>query len=207
MNTYVKINTVWKRDERGRVIEGDYAIPEFDYLKDCEWAWTEKVDGTNIRVGWDFGVVEFGGRTDNAQIPSHLVNALREMFPAEKFAAAFDGGVTLYGEGYGAKIQKGGGNYRQDQSFVLFDVQVGQWWLRRADVEDVARKLNIDVVPFIGYGPLSWGIETVQRGLESRWGEFPAEGLVGRPAVELFDRKGDRILTKIKARDFSVAVR
>ena len=28
----------------------------------------------------------------------------------------------MYGEGYGAKIQKGGGNYRQDQDFVLFDV-------------------------------------------------------------------------------------
>ena len=202
MQEYVKINTIWKRDERGKIVEGDYAMPEFEFLKDCEWAWTEKVDGTNIRVGWDGETVTFGGRTDNAQIPAHLVNALREMFPAEKFAV-FDGPVTLYGEGYGAKIQKGGGNYRPDQSFVLFDVQVGGWWLRRFDVESVARTVGIDVVPFVGYGSLGWGIDIVQRGLVSQWGEFAAEGLVGRPAVELFNRRGDRIITKIKARDFT----
>jgi hypothetical protein len=37
--------------------------------------------------------------------------------------------------------------------------------------------------------------------LISRWGEFEAEGLVARPEVELFDRAGHRIITKIKAKD------
>ena len=37
-----------------------------------------------------------------------------------------------------------------DQDFVLFDVKCGDWMLQRADVEDVAGKLGIDVVPIIG---------------------------------------------------------
>lgn len=30
-------------------------MSEFDYLKDNTWIFTEKVDGTNIRIMWDGG--------------------------------------------------------------------------------------------------------------------------------------------------------
>lgn len=206
MNEYPKINTIWKRDERGRIIEGDFAMPEFAFLKDCEWEWTEKVDGTNIRIGWDgAGHVEFGGRTDNAQLHAGLVEALRAMFAdTSRFEEQFGTNeAVLYGEGYGAGIQKGGGLYSPDKTFVLFDVKVGDWWLLRDDVEEVAAKFGIKVVPVVGHGPLSWAVETVRAGLPSAWGEFTAEGLVGRPrGTEMFSRRGDRMLAKIKTRDF-----
>ena len=104
----------------------------------------------------------FGGKTDNAQIPAPLVARLNERFLplADMLSEMFENGACLYGEGYGAKIQKGGGNYRPDQDFVLFDVRVGEWWLERTSV-------------------------------------------VGRPAVELKARNGDRIITKIKHKDFA----
>jgi len=38
--------------------------------------------------------------------------------------------------------------------------------------------------------------------IESVWGDFQAEGIVARPGVELFDRAGRRIITKLKCRDF-----
>jgi len=202
MNEYVKINSLWKRDERGKIIEGDWAVPEFAFLRNCDWEWAEKVDGTNIRVGWDGAVVEFGGRTDNAQIPAKLVSALRAMFPPEKFAATFDGPCVLYGEGYGAGIQSGG-NYYPEQTFVLFDVLAGPWWLRRPDVQDVATKMGIDVVPVVGTGTLMWANETVKAGITSSWGDFQAEGLVGRPAETLFNRRGERIMAKVKTRDWA----
>lgn len=204
MDEYTKINTIWKRDERGRIIEGDYATPELAFLADLDWEWTEKVDGTNVRVGWDGTAIEFGGRTANAQMPTKLVAALRDLFrdPAP-FVAAFGGsGAVLYGEGYGAGIQGGGGNYSPVQTFVLFDVTVGPWWLRREDVWDVAEKLGLRVVPGLGRGTLPWASERVKDGIVSTWGDFPAEGMVGRPAVDLFSRKGERIMAKIKARDF-----
>lgn len=50
MSEYHKINTLFKRDEKNLIIEGDYSCPEFAYLAENEWTWTEKVDGTNIRV-------------------------------------------------------------------------------------------------------------------------------------------------------------
>ena len=206
MREYHKIQTVFKRDMESKsktLLLGQWTMPEFKYLAFNQWVFTEKVDGTNIRIMFNGDSVSFGGKTDNAQIPSKLVDRLRERFPdGSAFKSAFDSGdVCLYGEGYGAGIQKGG-TYRPDQDFVLFDVKVGDWWLQRADVEDVARKLSIDVVPIIGEGNLHECIDTVRRGLKSTWGEFEAEGIVARPATELVSRGGERIITKIKHRDF-----
>jgi hypothetical protein len=205
MREYHKIQTVFKRDmdNKGRtLLEGQFSMPEFEYLANNEWTFTEKVDGTNIRVMWKDGKVSFGGKTDNASIPSKLVDRLKERFPVAAFEVAFDCDVCLYGEGYGAKIQKGGGNYRQDQDFVLFDVKCGEWWLKRSDVEDVAWKMGIDVVPVIGRGTLYDCVEMVRKGFPSAWGDFQAEGIVARPSTELFTRGGQRIITKVKSRDF-----
>ena len=208
MREYHKIQTVYKRDPATKhktLLEGDYSLPEFDYLKDHRWVFTEKVDGTNIRVMHKAGVVTFGGKTERAQIPAKLVVRLNETFLPliGEIGDVFQGGdVCLYGEGYGAKIQKGGGNYRPDQDFVLFDVRVGDWWLQRADVEDVAAKLGIDVVPVIGEGTLADMVAKAKAGVTSTWGDFQAEGYVARPATELVTRSGHRVITKIKCRDF-----
>lgn len=207
MNEYHKIQTVFKRNPETKyktLLEGEYSLLEFEYLANNEWVFTEKVDGTNIRVMFDGETITFGGRTDRAQIPSFLVNHLNEHFlpQLDLFKALFSDGVCLYGEGYGAKIQKGGGNYRADQSFVLFDVKVGDWWLQREDVEDVGFKLSLDVVPIIGAGTLLQMVEKTRVGFQSIWGNFTAEGIVARPKVELKTRSGSRIITKIKVKDF-----
>ena len=201
-----------KRDPANKhktLLDGEFSMPEFEYLADNEWVFTEKVDGTNIRVHTqgDSGVI-FAGRTDNSDIPAKLVAKLNEMFPQgsglfpEIFGQNAD--VYLYGEGYGARIQKGGGNYRQDQSFVLFDVKVGDWWLQREDVVDVSRKLGLDVVPIIYYGNLWDMVQYAREGFKSNWGDFQAEGIVARPATELKIRSGHRVITKIKCKDFPV---
>ena len=49
-------------------------------LKDIDWEFTEKIDGTNIRIYWDGHKVNYYGRTDKAQIPSQLMNKLIELF-------------------------------------------------------------------------------------------------------------------------------
>lgn len=205
MNEYHKINTIFKRDRAtNRIVEGDYSCPEFEFLANNIWTWTEKVDGTNIRVMFEDGRITFGGRTEAAQIPATLIARLNERFLplSTKLGEIFTGPAVLYGEGYGAKIQKGGGNYRVDQDFVLFDVRVGPWWLQRADVEDVAQKLGIDVVPVIGEGTLFDAVARAKNGIRSTWGDFEAEGIVARPKTELNTRSGHRLIAKIKCRDF-----
>lgn len=207
MTEYHKIQTVFKRDPETKfktLLEGEYSEPEFEYLKDNDWVFTEKVDGTNIRVIFDGEKITFRGKSDNAQIPAFLGTALNEMFlpQLDLFKNQFVDGCCLYGEGYGAKIQKGGGNYRSDQSFVLFDVKVGDWWLQSAGVGDVARVFGIDIVPIYTIGPLQDMIDICKKTFPSKWGDFHAEGLVGRPKTELFSRWGKRIITKLKLKDF-----
>lgn len=215
MKQYHKIQTIFKRDPETKMktlLQNKFSLPEFEYLKNNEWIFTEKVDGTNIRVKFDGKNITFGGKTDNAQIPNQLVNKLNELFLPlqDEFKDIFTidpalerkPQICLYGEGYGAKIQKGGGNYRQDQSFVLFDVKIDDWWLLRKDIEEIAHKLSIEVVPIIGHGTLFDMVEVAKKGFNSKWGNFTAEGIVARPLIELKSRNDKRIITKIKHKDF-----
>ena len=98
--------------------------------------------------------------------------------------------------------QKGDGKYRQDQDFVLFDIKIGEFWLLRDDVEDIANKLGLDVVPIIGEGTIMEMLELAKSGFNSTWGYFKAEGIVAKPKVELKTRNGERVITKIKFKDF-----
>jgi len=207
MKQYHKIQTVYLRDPATKyktLLEGAFAKPEFEYLKHNKWVFTEKVDGTNIRVQWNGEQVTFAGKTDQADTPKFLLNRLAEMFPAEKFAANELPPLCLYGEGYGAKIQKGGGNYLPDGvSFILFDVWVEGVWLERHNVEDIAEKLMVKIVPVMGEGSLLEGIEMMRNGCDSKLRKTPPEGIVMRPQVELINRRGERVITKIKIKDFT----
>jgi len=203
MTPYHKIQSIFKRDVRGKFITGEWSTPEIEYLQNNQWVWTEKVDGTNIRVLWD-GInldVRFGGKTDNASIPVPLFNRLTDLFPKEKFYGRPS--LCLYGEGFGAKIQKGGENYKVDGvDFVLFDVNIDGWWLKRDAVDSLSSELEIQSVPIVGMGTISEAIKFTMSGFPSLWGNFIAEGLVLRPEVELFTRGGERIITKLKHKDF-----
>ena len=210
MKEYHKIQTVYKRDPETKfktLLEGDFSLGEFAWLANNEWVFTEKVDGTNIRVKFDIdNHLSFGGRSDNAQIPTRLLDELNILFNKVNLASVFEEGVNacLYGEGYGAKIQKGGGNYIPNgNSFVLFDVKINGIWLKHEDVEDIAQKLGIRVVPTIGTGTLFEMVDMAKNGIKSIWGDFQAEGIVARPKTELLDRTGKRIITKIKCKDFA----
>lgn len=208
MKQYEKIETVFCRDTNGtkRLILNNYRNPTIAYLKDNMWLFTEKVDGTNIRVHWDGHKVEFGGRTDKAQIPGTLLNKLNEMFMTTEAEELFeqtwgDKDVILFGEGYGPKIQNGG-EYRSDVSFILFDVLVGDNYQEREWVEKTAQMFNIDVVSIVLTGTIQDGIDYVMKHPRSTMGTAMMEGVVGRPMIELRDRRGERVIIKIKWEDF-----
>lgn len=203
MTEYPKIQSIFKRDkETHKFRVGEYSCPEFLYLESNMWRCTEKIDGTNIRVLWDEVAVHFRGKTDRADIPSTLLEKLQELFPPEKFRGLPP--MCLYGEGYGAKIQKGGGKYIHDGvNFALFDILIDKWWLKIDDVFDIAFKLGQEVtcVPIVAVCSLPTAIEDVQT-FSSMFGDFPAEGMVLKPVVELKDRAGRRVITKMKRKDF-----
>lgn len=212
MEPYHKIQSMFKRNPATKyktLILGEWSLPEFEYLKKNMWTFTEKVDGTNTRVMFDGQQITFGGRSDNADIPTVLLKNLMEQFLPKlnnfksKFIDKGEAQVCFYGEGYGGKIQKGGSRYGIQQRFVLFDVKIGEWWLQRKDVEDIAIKMDIDIVPIVGAGTLLDMVDIVNKGtLKSQWGDFIAEGLVARPTTELMTRSGHRMITKLKCKDF-----
>lgn len=210
LKEYEKISTVFERATDGskKLIDGLFRDATVHYLANNMWEWTEKVDGTNIRVYWDGHNVSFHGRTDRAQIPSELVNKLNELFGGETNAQIFEQlfgekEVILFGEGYGRKIQAVGSSYIPDGvNFILFDVLVGNVYLKRDAVIEVGEAFNLNIVPVILSGTVYDAIDYVKEEPESRLAPVVMEGLVGRPPCELRDRLGNRVILKIKVRDF-----
>lgn len=219
MAEYQKIQTLFKRDERNIIIPDQFTYPEFEVLKDLKWECTEKIDGTNIRIelassgnSEDGIIMSFKGRTDKAIIPEHLLTKLNWLFDREHLMEALNitdetqnCNITLYGEGYGAKIQKGGNYISNDVNFILFDVKIDKWWLDRESIKDIANKLGINAVPLMGYMTIPEAIEYVKKGFKSTIAEnkdYDAEGLVLKAPCGLLKRDGERLITKIKTIDF-----
>ena len=189
-----------------KLLEGEFRNPTVEFLKDNIWQFTEKIDGTNIRVFWDGHEVSFAGRTDKAQIPAFLLSYLTETFKTSEAEQIFEEKfgetpVMLFGEGYGPKIQKGH-LYRNDVSFILFDVLICDNYQSRSTVEDIAKALGIDIVPIIFEGTIQEAVDFVKKNPNSTMGTAKMEGLVGRPKIELRDRCGNRVIVKIKWEDF-----
>lgn len=213
---YPKIETLYDRDEKNhKVIVTKTRLPEFENIK--HWRVTEKIDGTNIRIILSSGSsLQFRGRTDNAQMPALLMAYLEATLTLEKMQSAFpqvvNSPVILFGEGYGEKIQNGG-NYRKGVCFRLFDVIVDKWWLEPANVEDIAGKLGIQTAPVLSPIDALPICPADLAGILGHDGKSPtaiaeggagcrAEGIVARTSPLLLTRRGDRLMWKLKFRDF-----
>ena len=132
MEEYRKIPNIFKFDSKYKEI---VSLNEpFESLKNLKWIGTEKVDGTNIRIHWDGHKVEIRGRTDSAKFQGGLHEYLESQFMTNEAEYIFeqtfeDKDVVLYGEGYGPKIQAGGGLYSNSPKFIMFDVDIGHYHL------------------------------------------------------------------------------
>lgn len=209
MKEYMKINNIFKFDEKYREIVG--MTDTYKVLKDIEWIGTEKVDGTNIRIYWDGHEIKIGGRTEKAQIPNHLMEYLSNTFLTQEMEYVFEQmfgekEVYLFGEGYGYKIQANGDKYfidRKSVGFILFDVKINNFDLSRENVNNIAEKLGLDSVPIVFRGKLDEAIEFVKEHPMSNLGDWSheMEGLVLQPSITLYDNQHKLIKCKCKYRD------
>lgn len=206
---YPKINTLWKRDEKDKfnIIVGDYSCDEFASIS--KWHITEKIDGTNIRILYNGEEPIFYGRTDEAQIPPFLLECLKKTFTkdilSKQFPEAKDG-ILLYGEGYGNKIQSAGKKYRKDNSFILFDANIGGWWLEPGKVKQLAKELGIDYVPELRVvNSIQEAIDYLKEKHKSKISqeELTAEGIVARSYPLMLFRDGSPIMWKLKVKDYT----
>lgn len=235
---YPKIDTLFTRDKNTfKIIPGKFRNEAYSLIN--EWEWTEKIDGTNIRIIYDecpppcefdkkpnisrkqfrkvtenptnvfsgenkYCGIKYDGRTDNADLPGGVVDYLDDKLSCAKMMELFqDRKVIIYGEGYGGKIQKGSG-YSVTQKFIVFDIFIEGFWLRRSDVEEICNNLGLDIVPIILTGSLDEAVYIVKNGFMSTIsdGSVQSEGLIGRTKVPLFDHHGNRLITKLKTCDF-----
>ena len=209
MKPYGKIETLFERDAKFKVDQTKFRNPVIGTIN--KWVVTEKIDGTNIRIHLsEDNEIRIGRRTDNAQLHADLLHYLHNTFTAIKLATIRKDddpvSITLYGEGYGAGIQKGGGDYQEEKRFILFDVLIGdKWWMTDNAVTEIAQKLDIPRVPILGAWPMDRIIDLVKSGFDSQISEKvrPAEGIVARPLSPLFDHRGKRLIIKLKTGDFN----
>lgn len=217
ITTYPKIDGLFLRDPTDKkIVPNAFRSQEVEYLRLNNWIWTEKIDGTNIRIIWDGYTVSFAGRTNRAQIPAKLLEYLESTFGGQANEQLFEQKfgnmpVILFGEGYGPGIQKGG-SYRDDVSFILFDVFVDDAiWLQRESIEDIADYFSIEVVPIVQIGSVDWAanyVKTHPRSIvaEKNGKECFMEGLVGVPSIMPLTRTGKRIMVKVKWEDLKELV-
>lgn len=218
MKEYPKIQNVFLRSVETGLLTPTIKVQEVTCID--KWVATEKIDGTNIRVDFRHSPTEgeslltIGGRTSKAQLNGELVNRLCELLPLSKLASIVPEGwegahsVTLFGEGYGAGIQKGGG-YSSVKDFALFDVLVNdRVWLGEEAVTDMAEELGITRAPVYHYAmTLLAAIQVVTGGFFSLipGATCKAEGLVLKPKHPLADAHGNRVIVKLKTKDFEAA--
>ena len=92
MKHYTKVEQVYARDphRKKKLITGTFSNPIVEYLKDNDWVFTEKIDGTNIGVVWDGYRVSIQGRTDNSTIPDGLMEVLEDLFLGDENEELFE---------------------------------------------------------------------------------------------------------------------
>jgi hypothetical protein len=210
MKEYPKIQSLFKRDKSKKIVIGDYSIKEFKYLENNLWEFTEKINGMNICIKWDGINIRFGNL--DSHIPTKLINFCMDIIfnQSETFQSIFgNDNVELYFEGYGKGIQEpDGSRYLSDSnSLILFDINIDGWWLQYDNCKQITKELGLDIVPLIGKGNLKYLMKIVQNGFKSELGNLIAEGIVAKPLIPLYTKKGDRIITKLKYLDFPSSVR
>jgi hypothetical protein len=209
-------------------------MPEFSLVDPHAWFFTEKIDGTNVRLIMREEIagagdelrhyVELRGRTDRANMPGDLKVEVSSEQIARLFGA-FEmppfSIITLYGEAYGAGIQKGGG-YSPTKRTRFFDMvtQSRQYTEEHDDLglslpsfrtwahlNRATSILGLDTVPIIHFGNIPWAVDAVAAGIPSIVAEqdggsgVEMEGLVGRTEPYLYDFRGHRVFFKIKTKD------
>lgn len=206
MREYQKIETLYKFNNVTKRFTREFYNPIVEYLKDCAWIVSEKIDGTNIRVHWDGHRVEWSGRTDASQLPKEVEALLQETFGESEIIFEQNFGekeVFLFMECYGGKIQ--GGLYGGKERLIGFDVMIGTTYLDKMIIKDIFDKFGVETVRFSKVDNLQEAIDFVRLNkapsehCDTRMNEI--EGLVCVPAMRLYDHQGKRIIVKIKKKD------
>lgn len=117
--------------------------------------------------------------------------------------------ITVYGEAYGGKCQKMKDTYGDKLCFIVFEVQIGDYWLSVPDAEEVAKTLGLEFVPYTLINADMRSIDAYRDAFSvvamrrDMGGTKIREGIVLRPIVEMQLNGGKRIIAKHKRPEFA----
>ena len=167
----------------------------------------EKIHGTSAHITFNEETVKFSSGGVSYEGFKQLFN---EELLLTKFKEVIKNNfkVTIYGEAYGGKCQKMRTTYGDDLKFVVFDVKIGDRWLKVPEAEEFVKPFNLE---FVDYNKILTKVEFIdkERDLDSTQairngiGEGKKrEGVVLRPLDEFVDKYGQRVIIKHKRDDF-----
>lgn len=116
--------------------------------------------------------------------------------------------VYIYGEYFGADIQKCGSRYIQNgNDFLVFDIKQQGWWTPKNVRDALCKDLKLNTVPFLGVMTLKEIEDKVRAGFTTQFDRAAdptmlEEGIVARPTIPLCDGSGNRIIVKVKYCDY-----
>ena len=116
--------------------------------------------------------------------------------------------VYIYGEYFGAGIQKCGSRYIQNgNDFLVFDIKQQGWWTPKDVRDSICKGLGLNTVPFLGIMTLKEIEDKVRAGFATQFDRAAdptmlEEGIVARPTIPLCDGSGNRIIVKVKYCDY-----
>lgn len=206
MKEYHKIPNLYKFDEKThKHIIGDIYDESVELLKNCKWAFTEKIDGMNFRIHWDGHKLTYAGRTDNATFSAKQIEFItNNLLKEELFEQTFmEKQATVYGELYGSGIQNGG-LYSNDIQFSVFDIEIEDIFLNKESMDGLAYTLGYNSVPLVCIGTIEDGVNFVIKNEQSVFSKAKLEGVVGVPLGGFRNRLGKRIIVKIKRKDLNL---
>ena len=157
-----------------------------------------KMNDKNLPVMYEFDVAEGYRPNESIDKPMHAGVYIVEYEEVP---------VYIYGEFYGKKIQAGGNYDKDNNRFSIFDICVQGWYVPIDMLNDYAKKLDLDVAPYIGQLTIDTAEAMVRKGFKTRVPnasnpDYLEEGIVARPVIPIKDPRGKRIIVKIKTCDY-----
>jgi RNA ligase (TIGR02306 family) len=173
---------------------------------------TEKIHGTNGRIGWVEGKLLAGSHGLQRKRPEPAEMATNTYwFPAtlEPVQSLLDelrqrGPVAiLYGEIYGSRVQSLHYGRRDGLGFAAFDILVGEHFLDYDDFVPLCARHGVATVPLLERGPFSLArIAELSRGRTALPDQHIREGVVVKPVRERFDPEIGRAILKYVSDDY-----
>ena len=115
--------------------------------------------------------------------------------------------IYIYGEYYGNGVQKGGSYIKDGNDFIVFDIRQQGWWIPSAMRHEICEKLGLKEVPSLGMMSLREAEKLVIDGFKTLLPNVSdpsliEEGVVCRTPINLKASNGERIIVKIKHKDY-----